>query len=275
MQRATICCVSVLLVLLLYGCPSMFGYHNFIPGPRIQSHYPYDVQYEATLTDGSSRTGTLPPCGTTDFFPLLHTAPHDWKRTVFLEQLAIRRGGVVQARFRGAEIEAASQRKEMTVAVIGERGLRTVNGTLCSTILNTLAEDLQVRAVYKDGSESLATWRACVPHVWNGWDIARPDRARNNLARLVVTRGGDVLHDLDARAFKGVFEARLKRWHFFRVPKGEPLWQSYRRPWLDMVLVDESGFKPLPGSHLQEGLDYQALCATAESDASRKDEIAS
>lgn len=59
------------------------------------------------------------------------------------------------------------------------------------------------------------------------------------------------------------------------MPKGEPLWQSYRRPWLDMVLVDESGFKPLPGSHLQEGLDYQSLCATAELDAARKDEIAS
>lgn len=262
-----------ILAFLLSGCP-MGAHHNFIPGPRLQSQYPYDIQYEATLTDGSSRTGTLPPCGSADFFPLLRAAPGDWKRSVFLEQLTIRRDGVAQARLPGAEVEAASQREEMTVAVVDEAGLRRTLGTApCSLVLNTLVDDMHVRAVYKEGSESLATWRACRPYVWSGRDIARPDQPRNNLNRLVITHGGEVLHDLDRKMFKAVFKARLKRWHF--VDQGpQPSWQSDHRPWLDMVLVDESGFKSVPGSHLQVGLDYQSFCVKADTGSNDDGDIA-
>ena len=39
--------------------------HSVLPpphGPQLQNQYAHDVEYEIERTDGSSETGTLPPC---------------------------------------------------------------------------------------------------------------------------------------------------------------------------------------------------------------------
>lgn len=262
MKGTVIVCASA----LLSGCWP-FGIGQFFPGPRLQSQYAHNIGYHARLTDGTSAKGELVPCASTYFFRSQPGPPPWWKRTVFLDELIITKDSTVIARYAGEDVEAAGL-GDVGTAAVDELGLRTVSraGT-CFRFLNTGREDLQARVIYQDGTESVLTWRACLPSVWSDEEMGRHGRRRNNVARLVVARGSEVLHDLSRAAFK----AQLKRWHFREGP--QPWWE--RRPWLDMVLVDESGFTPMAGSQRQAGLGYQSLCSKADSAASGEGETRS
>ena len=143
---------------LLLSCCWPFGVAcSVVLWPSVSSQYPHAVQYEVGFTNGSSNAGTLLPCS--GLFLVPQGAPFfgGSKRAVFVEQLTIRRGGVVVASFDGKAVEAASQWAEDAggEAVIDESGLRRAARTRCVRVLNTLPEDLQARVVYRDGSESL------------------------------------------------------------------------------------------------------------------------
>ena len=210
LRRALGCCACILP---LGGCFFLHMIANITPGPRLQNQYGHDVEYEIERTDGSSKTGVLPPCVRMSFFPSHGSLSPNWQRAVFVNRLTIRKDGVEIARLSRDDIEGASQGMRFSdrYLALDETGLRSlgfvddVKGPAlgCSLILNTLAEDLQVRVVYRDGSDARRTWRACEPFVWSGRDIGRRDRARRGgLVRLIVTRGGEVLHDFDRREFR-------------------------------------------------------------------------
>ena len=160
------------------------------------------------------------------------------------------------ASFDGKAVEAASQWATDAAgsAVIDESGLRRTAGTRCVRVLNTLPEDLQARVVYKDGSESLRTWRSCDPYVFADRDIAFPGRKWNAVPRIVVMRHGEVLHQVERKAFKKLLKAHRK--------------ESYAHcPWLHLLVVDESGIKALPASELVSAeLDFRRFCAKGRSD---------
>ena len=242
--------------ILLLSCCWPFGVMAAkIPWPMVSSQYPHAVQYEVGFTNGSSNAGTLLPCGSPNMVPQgVSSFGASSKRVVFVEQLTIRRGGVVVASFDGKAVEAASQWAEDAggEAVIDESGLRRAARTRCVRVLNTLPEDLQARVVYKDGSESLRTWRSCAPYVLADRDIALPGRRRNAVARIVVMRHGEVLHQVERKAFKKLLKAHRK--------------ESYAHcPWLHLLVVDESGIKALPASELVSAeLDFRRFCAKRE-----------
>lgn len=231
----------------LSGCFILNMLGNVAPGPRLQNQYAHDIEYEIERTDGSVKAGALPPCGTMDFFPPHGSLPRNWTRTVFVKRLTIHKDSVEIARLDRDDIEGSSQGRfsDDRVLALDETGLRSL-GFLddikwpileCSLILNTFAEDLQVRVVYRDGSEAHRIWGACKPFVWSGMDIGRRGRARGGgLVRFVVTRDSEVLHDLDRREFRA------------SVGKKRP----------GMMLITESGFERSDWA-LIVGYDYAPL----------------
>ncbi len=254
LNRAIAFCACCVCGLLLYGCPLSIMGHGF-PGPQLQSLYAHDVQIEAKLTDGSSENRTLEPCGTAFFFGYRAMGP-GWKRTVFVDKLTVRRDGVLLARFDGEDVEAATPDDEDAnrFAVIDETGLRLETGRRQrDRILNTLAEDVQLRVVHTDGTDQVRTWRACEARVWFGGDIGPGDRRRVDVARLLVTRDGEVLQDLDRQALTDAFR------------RPERPSRDYR-PWRDMVLLDESGLRLFYWMASGAEPDIQSLCASAGSD---------
>ena len=230
---------------------------NVTPGPRLQSQYAHDIEYEIERTDGSVDAGTVPPCAILRVFPPHGSLPPNWTRTVFVKRLTIRKDGVDVAQFDRHDIEGSSQGRfsDDRVLALDETGLRSL-GLLddikwpildCSLILNTFAEDLQVRVVYRDGSEARWIWGACEPFIWSGMDIGRRGRARSgSLARFVVARDGEVLHDLDRREFRA----------------------SVGKKRGDMLLITESGFERsdweiiVGYDYAPLGSDYRRHCAS-------------
>lgn len=255
LSRALGCCACVLP---LGGCFLLNMIADGTPGPVLQNQYGHDIEYEIERTDGSTDTGTLTPCTTMRFSTFIGPLHRNWQRHVLVNRLTVRKDGVEIARFGRDDIEGAGQGRlsEDRYLALDETGLRSLGFledikwpvTECSLILNTLAEDLQVRVVYHDGSDAHRTWRACVPFVWSGRDIGRRDRARRvRVARFVVARGGEVLHDFDGDEFLE---------HVARQRRG-------------LLLVTESGFEPSGWEPKVEyryivplGTDYRRHCAS-------------
>ena len=249
-----VCCV---FAFALSGCWVLNMIGDGTPGPLLLNQYGHDIEYEIDRTDGSVGTGTLPPCVTMHFFTTFGSFSPNWQRPVFVRQLTVRKDGVEIARFDRDDIEGASRGRESEdrYFALDETGLRSL-GFLddvkwpalgCSLILNTLAEDLQVRVVYRDGSEARQTWCACEPFVWSGRDIGRRNRAREGgLVRLVVARGDEVLHDFDRREFR----------------------DNVAKQRAGLLLVTESGFERSDWKRKVEykfvplGTDYRRHCAS-------------
>ena len=172
------------------------------------------------------------------------------------------------ARFDRHDIEGASEGKynDDRIFVLDETGLHALglvtheswlppnlpDALRCSLILNTLAEDLQVYVLYRDGSEAKRTWPACKPVVWSGQDIGRRNNTRihrGGLVRFVVARDrdGKVLHDFDHDQYHAEVAGQQSG---------------------SMLLVTESGFEPagwkyLVGSeYVSLGPDYHRHCAS-------------
>ena len=254
LRRALGCCACILP---LGGCFFLHMIANITPGPRLQNQYGHDVEYEIERTDGSSKAGVLPPCVLMSFFPSHGSLPPNWQRSVFVNRLTIRKDGLEIARFDRDDIEGASQGMRFSdrYLALDENGLRSLGflddvkdpALRCSLILNTLAEDLQVRVVYRDGSDARRTWRACEPFVWSGRDIGRRDRARRGgLVRLIVARDSEVLHDFDRREFRERVAGQRA----------------------GLLLVTESGFersdwkRKVEYKFLPLGTDYRRHCAS-------------
>ena len=249
MKHTTARCA--LAFFLAAGWPSSAAASQ-IPWPKVKSQYPYAVQYGVTFTDGSSNAGTLLPCGNEFLLPQGGSFfGASSKRAVFVEQLTIRKDGLLIVRFDGQAVEDASQwgKDVRSTAVIDETGLRTAPKSSCFRVLNTLAEDLQARVVHRDGSTSLRTWRSCEPYVWSDREMASTRRRGNNVARLVVMRGDETLYELERAGFKKLLKARRKEYPHC--------------PWLHMLLVDESGIRALPASEFAAAhANPTRFCAT-------------
>lgn len=229
-----------LCAVLLCGCPLVVVGTVFL-WPEVQNQYPHPVQYEMEFTNGSSRVEMVPPCTHSSlwatgepYFKGLLGKPN---RKVFVQRLTVRKDGVAIATFDGEEIERP-WREDHAFLVIDETGLRAIPSfTPCFLVLNTLAEDVQARAVYRDRRESLRTWKACEPAIWADRELAPPGRRGNQVDRLVVSRTGDVLHQLERSEFRALLKGRLSA----------------------LLAVDESGIRVVH-QHFRPGQDVRSLC---------------
>ena len=209
--------------------------------PELQNQYPHPVQYDIAFTNGSSHVEMVGPCGNRSLWAqgerMFTTGWAKRNRNVFVERLTIRKDGVVIATFDGEEIEKP-WREETIYAVVDETGLRGNPSVVpCFLVLNTLAEDVQARAEYRDGTEALRTWKACEPAIWADRELAPPGRRGNQVDRLVVSRTGDVLHQLERSEFRALLKGRLSA----------------------LLAVDESGIRVVH-QHFRPGQDVRSLC---------------
>ncbi len=202
-------CLLCGLCLPLGGClPFMLPVHSW-PGPRVVNRFAADVDVEIRLTDGTVRRGSYKPCNAYNFFD---PQPLGYERTVFLERLIFRRDDAVIGDYEGAKVEALGARGGR--AVLDGSGLRRLTGrTRCSRVFNTLTTDVRLAAVYADGSTASLSLRPCEPYLWTGLDPLRDKELQADDAgptRLTVTRGGDLIHELDERAIRKTFKRHLR-----------------------------------------------------------------
>ena len=202
-------CLLCGLCLPLGGClPFMLPIHEW-PGPLVANRFATDVDVEVRLTDGTVRRGAYKPCNGYRYFD---PQPMGYQRTVFLERLIVRRSGTIIGDYEGAKVEALGARGG--IAVLDESGLRRLTGRRwCSRVFNTLTTDVRLAAVYADGSTASLTLRPCEPHLWTGLDLVGDRKLQADDAgptRLTVTRGGDVIHELDERAIRKTFKRHLR-----------------------------------------------------------------
>lgn len=216
-----LCGLFGVLCLLLGGCiPFLNILADDWPGPKVVNRFATDVEVEIRLTDGTVRHTSYKPCNGYSFFG---SQPSGYVRTVFVERLTFRRDGAVIGDYEGAKVEALGARGG--VAVLDPSGLWRLTGVIrkCARVVNTLTTDVRVVAVYGDGSSASLTLRPCEPHVWTGLDPLRDRELQADDAsptHLTVSRGGEVIHELDERAIRKTFK-HLRSWNTTTYTIGE------------------------------------------------------
>lgn len=195
-------------------CLLVSGFSLFPPGPALVNAYAPGVDFEVKLTDGTVRTDTFTPCRLYRFVPMWTWG--SWRRTVFIERVTFRKDGTVLGVYEGAQVEALGALGGY--AVLGESGLRRMERLRCSLVFNVTDEPLQVVGHYKDGGTASVTISQREPLVWTSVDLASPRDGGCRLrrwsrckeqTRLVITQGGTVIHDLDARAIRKTFKRHM------------------------------------------------------------------
>ena len=198
--------VSMKVATILALCPLLSGFSLVTPGPTLVNAYAPGVEFEVKLTDGTVRSDTFTPCR---LYRVVPRGVSQMRRTVFVERVTFRKDGAVIGVYEGAKVEALGALGGY--AVLGESGLRRMPRLRCSLVFNETGKPLQVVGHYKDGGTASVTISPHEPLVWTSVDLASPRDGGCRLrrwwrckeqTRLVITEGGTVIHDLDARAIR-------------------------------------------------------------------------
>lgn len=199
---------------LLLLCPLLAGMQPFPPGPTVVNGFATDVDVAIKLTDGTVRRRSFSPCERHRVFGTTFALD---RRTVFVERLTVAQDGAVVGDYEGAKVEARGALGG--AALFDESGLRRWTGGSCSRVFNTTGEVMRVTGHYQDGGTASVTLRPREPLLWISGDLARPKaigKCRTRWSRgpcqparrTVITLGGTVIHDLDARAMRKAFKRR-------------------------------------------------------------------
>ena len=233
---------------LLLLCPLLAGLSLAPPGPAVANGFATDVEVVVKLTDGTVRRGTYRPC---EFRRIFRSSYALDRRTVFVERLTVVKDAAVVGDYEGAKVEALGALGGF--ALFDESGLWRWEGWSCSRVVNTTGETVRVTGHYGHGRMASVTLPPCEPLLWTSGDLARPKstgRCRTRWSkhcrpakRTVITRGGVMIHDLPARAFREMFKRR----------RGSTL------------SIGESGVTVVHGSHGSFGspAPLPAVCALA------------
>ncbi len=201
-------------------------------GPAISARFLSAVELKATLTDDTVKERILRPCDRMGFFPL---GP-GWRqlpRTVLVESIVVSRGGETIHEYDRETIEGVAEGHldYSRDIILDESGYRVPSRLAwrCATLVSVLDTPVRAEFHYGGGETWTAVWEPCEVNLWESvlgrTGVELPSMEAQ---RLVVTQGGEVVHDFDRKAIKTVFWDYLHP-RFFTV----------------LYVVDKDGFRAL------------------------------